>query len=258
MKTKMIQNSSSNGVVWEPKVDKKIAEIAEELKLQEKKNEIIGRLCNEIIELQEGKGGRKYGEKTFEKMENDPRIARHERQIRRCWHYYRLLNVAPYKDIAVVQKLRDQKCVIYNLARIMQKKEFDEKTKIELISKCGEEILDKKLYVKQVEDVVDRAIEEKLASQSGKHSERPQKKSKTLISPEAIDKFASSLKKQYAEDMKLGKQRDYSVYEINTYSKLLNITVDYLEAIMAHKDKKEVVAYMKPLAERISKMAGLQ
>lgn len=257
MSPKMIENSSSNGVVWDPKADKKILEIAGQLKMQETQAESIGRLCNEIIELQEGKGGRKYGDKTFEKMAKDPRIACAERQLRRYWQYYRLLNVAPYKDIAVPEKLKGKKCIIYQLARIMQEKNLDENAKIELISECVKEILKTKRLVSQAEDIVDQAIAGKLPLSSGKHSKPMENKSKFFVSPEKIDRFTSSLKKQFVENQKLGKPHDYSVYEINTYSKLLNVAVDFLEASMAHKGKQEIIAYMKPIAERISRMAGL-
>jgi len=257
----MIENSASNGVVWDPKADKKIVQIAKQLKKQEKQTENIGRLCNEIIELQEGKGGRKHGDKTFEKIAKDPRIIRDERHLRRCWHYYRMLKVAPYKDINVVQKLKDKKSTIYQLARIMQEKDLDEKSKIELISKCGQEALDNKLLVSQAEDMVTNEINNRLAqgsTQSSTQKSKPiQKKSKNLIPPEAIDKFASSLEKQFVENQKLDKPHDYSVQEINIFAKLLNVTVDYVEVIMAHKSKAEIIAYLKPIAERISKMVGL-
>lgn len=253
----MIENSASNGVVWDPKADEKIVQIAKQLKKQEKQTENIGRLCNEIIELQEGKGGRKHGDKTFEKIARDPRIARNERQLRRYWHYYRLLKVAPYKDIDVVQKLKDKKSTIYQLARIMQEKDLDEKSKIDLISKCGQEALDNKLLVTQAEDMVTNEINNRLAQGSTQKSKPIQKKSKNLIPLEAINKFASSLEKQFVENQKLDKPHDYSVQEINIFAKLLNVTVDYVEVIMAHKSKAEIIAYLKPIAERLSKMTEL-
>jgi len=254
-------SSSSNGMTWDPKAEVKILEIAEQLKIRQEQAETIGRLCNEIIVMHEGKGGIKYGDKTFERIAKDPRIARNERQLRRYWHYYRLLNVAPYKNIEAVKKLKEKKymkCVVYQLARIMQNAELDEKAKIELISKCGKAIMDNKLPVPQVEDMVTQTIDEKLALLSGQRCKSVKKVSKDIVSLEALDRFTSSLQKQCAENNKLDKHRDYSVYEINAYAKLLNVNLDIIEAIMLYKDKKEITAYLKPIAERISKMAGLQ
>lgn len=141
-----------NGVTFPDKVERKIEKLTAAVKEAKKATYTIGEICDEIIT----DIGLEYGKGTFKNIAI--KIGCNERQLRRCWDFYRLMSNPAYKTDDTERLRVEKPYAIFELGRILNA-DLSEKEKQELIGTLAQKTVAEKWTVAELATRVTKELD---------------------------------------------------------------------------------------------------
>lgn len=223
-----------NGITFDPKVEKKIAELEKALIKSREAIFEIGKICDGII----ADIGLDYGKGTFRNLAI--KTGCNERFLRRCWDFYCLMSNTAYITDDTKWLRNNKPYAIFELGRIMRE-DLPEEKKQELITNLAKSAVAEKWTVAEMATHVKNELK-RCGKWSKKVETKKEPEPETPVEMEVrgqdlID-YADIIAKYVSpERLKSGALEKQS--ELIGYQSLLRTVVDVAKILMSHVCNKD-------------------